>query len=387
MDWIPAYLDLWVDDKADLSHATRSIFLRLCHAARRARRDGLVLLPPASASDEAGIMAIVRGKATEIKQAIVEMELHRMIAFEQTDDGRCVRILSWQNWVLSQRADSDALLDAPPVRRGGRPKKWASEADRKRARRASGNPDSDMSGNSTPEVSGNLSGLCPETCPETFPDASGNQFADNGGVRGGDQIKSDQKTAEKNEEMSSPAAATRQPADGVTGGGGQLALLADDAPSVPAQRKTVARKQAPPSPVTEVRDIWRAEWAAAGMEGPAPWDEVPAAATKRYLGEPGATIETARAAIVGMLRTPAGEWHRTDSNGRHATVQAALTGKHTVAFTNAGKAWLEAQREATRPRKVPPPPRPVPDMEEIKRRQQARLAQALQPNLPPSPET
>lgn len=116
------------------------------------------------------------------------------------------------------------------------------------------------------------------------------------------------------------------------------------------------------SPVTEVRDIWIAEWAAVGMPGPAPWGREDAAVAKGYLEAPGASVETARQAIAGMMRTPAGQWHRTHEGGRHATARAALAGARGVEFTGAGKAWLEAQAAASRPRREPPPPDPIPQI-------------------------
>jgi hypothetical protein len=372
MDWVPAYLDLWVDDKADLSHATRSIFLRLCHAARRARRDGLVPLPPSSASDEAGVLAIVHGKPAETKAAIAEMLTHGMVDFEDCENGRAVRVLSWENWTLTGRPDETESEETPaPARRSGRPRKWASEADRSRARRVT--------------ATGNQVGERPETRPETNPVATGNptgnetgyQFPVVGGEGGRSEIRSDQKTAERNEE-SAREQVVAVPATGApVGTGGQLDLLADGR-GRPASAKRARRERpaTPPSPVTEVQALWRTEWSAAGMPGPAPWDAAAASATKTYLEAPGATLETARAALVGMLRTPAGHWHRTTEGGRHATAQAALTGKHVVSFTADGTKWLAAQRAASTPKRQPPPPEPVPDYEAIRRKQAEAVSKA-----------
>lgn len=147
----------------------------------------------------------------------------------------------------------------------------------------------------------------------------------------------------------------------------------DDQPQKPRKQRPVAA----PSPVTEVRALWQAAWQDAGMPGPAPWGADAAAVTKTYLENPGATIETAKAAIVGMLRTPAGEWHRTTEGGRYVTVSAALAGKHVTPFTTAGKAWLDARQEARQPRREPPPPKPIPDFERIRENQHRKVAEAF----------
>lgn len=133
-------------------------------------------------------------------------------------------------------------------------------------------------------------------------------------------------------------------------------------PSEPGKRpraKRAPKPPTPPSPVTEVRDVWRAEWEAAKMPGPAPWGAAEASAVKTYLETPGATVGTARAAFVGMLRTPAGDWHRTHEGGRHATAVAALAGARTVEFTGAGAKRLVEQ---SRPPREIPPPDPIPQI-------------------------
>lgn len=130
-------------------------------------------------------------------------------------------------------------------------------------------------------------------------------------------------------------------------------------PAPPPTRTRSKKAPVPPSPVTEVRDIWFAEWQAAGMPLPAPWGAAEASATKVYLDAPGASVDTAKAAIVGMLRTPAGQWHRTEEGGRHATAHAALTGGRRVEFTAAGTKWLAEQNRP--PREIPPPD-PIPQV-------------------------
>lgn len=95
------------------------------------------------------------------------------------------------------------------------------------------------------------------------------------------------------------------------------------------------------------------------MPLPAPWGAAEASATKAYLDAPGASVDTAKAAIVGMLRTPAGQWHRTEEGGRHATAHAALTGGRRVEFTAAGTKWLAEQ---SRPPREIPPPDPIPQV-------------------------
>jgi hypothetical protein len=380
MEWVPAYFDLWIDDKADLSHATRAIFLRLCLAARRARRDGLAPFPPSAATDEAGVLAIVQGQAAETVTAIAELMAHRMISFEDTDAGRCVRILSWRNgWVLGGQPSEDAAPEEDVQRSPA-----AVRAARYRANRKSRD-----AGAVTPE--GPPSHPKRDAGVTEGRDASQKPSRDGsvtmGGERGGNKIKAQKNTANDSEENAREsvtasrsevcnAVVTEGRDAGVTRATGeQLSLVPDEMkrPLVaPRKRDT---RHGPPSPVTEVQTIWRAEWTAVGMPGPAPWDAAAATVAKSYLEAPGASTETARAAIVGMLRTPAGNWHRTEANGRHLNIPSALGGKHVVAFTTAGASWLEAQREADRPRRQPPPPAPIPDMDAIKLRQQERLAQ------------
>lgn len=377
MDWVPAYLDLWLDDKEDLSHATRSIFLRLCHAARRAARGGLVPFPPSAPTDEAAILAIVRGKLTEVRVAISEMLEHRMVEFEVEDDQRCLRILSWTPaWVLDLETDDAAdaaSSEAPQRARGGRPRKWSSEADRSRARRAAGkNGRPEM----RPEMNNRSTGNSETGRPE-------NEYPVGGGGKGGatppDQKKVEEITGEV-EERKPETAGAREAAAGQSVGGRRgsrraatLGLPGMDTPAAGRGKGSGA----PPSPVTEVRDAWRATWADAGMPGPAPWGVDAATCAKAYLETPGASLETARQAFLGMLRTPAGDWHRTHEGGRHATASAALAGKHVVAFTAAGKQWLAAQEAAARPKREPPPPDPIPqmfvDMAEQDERRGARI--------------
>jgi len=142
----------------------------------------------------------------------------------------------------------------------------------------------------------------------------------------------------------------------------QLSLLAGDERTVAKKSPRKTRGVAPQSPSASspVQAIWRTVWQEASMPGPAPWDVPDAATAKRYLDTPGASIETAKQAIVGMLRTEAGHWHRTHEGGRPATVRAALTGSYAVTFTAAGKQWLAAQEAAARPKREPPPARAVP---------------------------
>ncbi|MBM3451358.1 MAG: hypothetical protein FJX78_10365 [Armatimonadetes bacterium] len=143
---------------------------------------------------------------------------------------------------------------------------------------------------------------------------------------------------------------------GPPGAAQQLALVPTDPP------KARRRQAEAPSQVTEVRGIWQTAWSEANMPGPAPWGADAAACAKRYLDAPGASIESAKQAIVGMLRTPSGTWHRTEEGGRHATIPAALAGKLTVGFTTAGRTWLAEQDAAKRPKRVPPPPREIPEV-------------------------
>lgn len=210
MDWIPAYLDLWVDDKADLSHATRSIFLRLCLAARRARRDGLVPLSPSAPSNEGAIHVIVGGRLPETKTALVELLAHKMVAVEPTEEGRALRILSWTpDWVLDMDRHDATEPDQGAARqsRAGRPRKWASEADRSRARRTG--------------ATGNPTGNDNRSRPETKPVATGNEtglspvaVGGKGGASPPDQKRVEERKVEKKtEEVRSARAGARQEED------------------------------------------------------------------------------------------------------------------------------------------------------------------------------
>lgn len=142
MEWVPAYLDLWVDNKAGLSHATRSIFLRLCLSARRARRDGYVPLSPTATSNESAVHAIVGGKLTESKVAVVELLAHAMVAFEEIEGDRVLRVLSWEDWALGRQ---EPTVDSE---RSPKPKSPAAERARRwrenrKAVRPAATPDPD----------------------------------------------------------------------------------------------------------------------------------------------------------------------------------------------------------------------------------------------------
>ena len=71
------------------------------------------------------------------------------------------------------------------------------------------------------------------------------------------------------------------------------------------------------------------------------------------------TLKTQLKTYLGMLRTPAGDWHRTHEGGRHATAVAALAGARTVEFTGAGAKRIAEQNRP--PREIPPPD-PIPQV-------------------------
>ena len=186
--FVPAFDALWDDKKLRLHNATRSIFLRLCQKARDAGRDGEFVLAP-ERDDVASLMRVCPGPRPEIATALRELTDPNdpMVAIEGGMGARVLRILSWDDWALlaSRSAGPTDAEHATPSggvvssKRGGRPRKWESEADRSRARRtipATGNPTGNVSGR--PETgnrlpTGNVTGY-----------STGNPGAF-GGVRGG----------------------------------------------------------------------------------------------------------------------------------------------------------------------------------------------------------
>lgn len=179
--FVPGFDALWEDKKARLHNATRAIFLRLCQKARDAQRDGEFVLQP-ERDDVAALMRVCPGPRAEFVTALQEMTDSEdpMIALDGPPGRRVLRILSWESWALLASRASDS---APPTsesatpRRGGRPRKWESEADRSRARRASY-----TIGNPTGKVSGR-----PDTKPVTDNRSTGNQVTGYVGHAGGER--------------------------------------------------------------------------------------------------------------------------------------------------------------------------------------------------------
>lgn len=358
MVWVKFHDKLCKGAKRGLPRAVRFVFMELCLEARPGR--GVMSLP-VGMPDLDALHDVLGGNRKEIADALKalttipkatadEPEPRAMIEIDGEDGARRLTIPSWEAWNSGQETPGSSTA------RSRRHRQRAPEP-RPVSGGAAGNI---VENENEPPMQRPLHSL------QTTPQRSSNDAATR--YRGEERRREEIREEEDLPPASAGGAAAPSVAPPVVvfsptpGAAPQMSLLGEpEPPPTGKPKKGKPREPTPPAPSTEVKGIWQTVWAEAGMSGPAPWGADTAAVAKRYLEEPGASLETARQAIVGMLRTQAGEWHRTHENGKHLGIPAALAGKNVVAFTNAGKAWLAAKEAAARPKRVPPPPDPIPE--------------------------